>query len=142
MPHIFHPTQRLGGRPRKVRYGLHNYRIAKQISMTKPNTPKICQVDKLPNKVPFHFSDFLKDPQAQHRPNTGPTPLVTPKSRPPSISLYLAPEAPPCRAPGLCSFLADEVAPQVDVCQCFVDLQRFGEGLWPKRWQTGDLQGH
>ena len=40
---------------------------------------------KLPNLVPFHFRYFFKDPQAQHPPNTRPTPLVTPKSRPPSI---------------------------------------------------------
>ena len=46
---------------------------------------------------------------------------------------------PLCRAPGLCSFLADDVGAQVHVRDCFVDLQRFGEGLWPKRWQAGRL---
>ena len=39
--------------------------------MINPNNSKyICQVDKLPNLVPFHFRDFFKDPQAQHPPNT------------------------------------------------------------------------
>ena len=69
---------------------------------------------------------------------TGPTPaqkpLVTPKSRIQTIyavSLYLSTSGPPCRPPGLCSFPVDVVVPQVDVPHSFVDLQGFGEGLWP-----------
>ena len=74
-----------------------------------------------------------------HRPNTRPTPLVTPKSRPPSTSLYLGSAAPPCQAPGLCSTVVDVVVAQADVRHGLVDLQRFGEGLWPKRWRAGRL---
>ena len=76
--------------------------------------------------MPFHFRDFFEG-------STGPTPLATPESQPPSMSLFLRPDPPPLpRTKGLCSFLADVVVLQVDVRQGCVDFQRFGEGLWPK----------
>ena len=49
------------------------------------------------------------------------------------------PRGDPCQPPGLCSIVADAVPLQVDVRQGLVDLQRFGEGLWPKGWQAGRL---
>ena len=38
----------------------------------------------------------------------------------------------PCQAPGLDSYLTNEVIVQVDVRKHFVDLQCFGKGLWTK----------
>ena len=39
---------------------------------------------------------------------------------------------PPCQAPGLGSFIANVIVPQVDVRNCLVDFQCFGKGLWTK----------
>ena len=63
------PTQGKG--PGKARFCLHKLK-AKQTSMIKPynKAKQICQVETLLKLVPFHFRDFLKDPQAQHPPNT------------------------------------------------------------------------
>ena len=111
-------TRKLRGKPRQGQVQFTQL-VAKQTSMIKPNKAK-------------QIRNFLKDPHAQHRPNTSCHSQV-------STTLYLGPEPPPCQAPGLCSFLADVVAPQVNAGHGFVDLQRFGEGLWPKRWQARRL---
>ena len=108
--------------------------------MIQPNNSKyICQVDKLPNLVPF---------QRLFEGSTGPTPaqhllwLPSLEHHPYAISLYLRTYGAPCRAPGLRSFPADGVPDQVDCPHGFVDLQRFGEGLWPERWRAGRLWYH
>ena len=92
-------------------------------------------VETLLKLVPFDFRNFLKDPQAQHPPNTSCDSQV-------STTIHITlprPRRAPRQAPGLCSFLADIVGDQVDVREGLVDLQRFGEGLWPKRWQARRL---
>ena len=77
--------------------------------------------------------------------STGPTPaphllwLPSLEHHPYAISLYLSTRGPPCRLPGLCSFPADGIVTQVDVCHGFVDLQRLGDCLWPERWQARRL---
>ena len=135
------PLESSGESPAKARFNLHpdlhNELVAKQTSMIKPNKAKqICQVETLLKLVPFHLRELLKEPRAQHLlrlPSLGHYPS----------SLYLAPEAPPCQAPGLCSIVADAVAYQVDFRDDFVDFQRFGNSLWPKRCQAGcGLPGH
>ena len=104
--------------------------------MIQPNNSKcICQVDKLPNLVPF---------QRLFEGSTGPTPaqhllwLQSLDHHPYAISLYLRTKGAPCQ-PGLCSFPADGIVTQVDCPHGFVDLQRFGKGLWPERWWAGRL---
>ena len=50
------------------------------------------------------------------------------------------PKGAPCQEPSLFSFVAHQRVEQVDFRHCSVDLQRFGEGLWPKRWQARRLK--
>ena len=94
-----------------------------KLSLIRPS--KSVRLKLCSNWCRFISETFSKDPQVQHLHHPCPS--------------SCAQRRPLCRAPGLCSFLAHVVAFQVDVRQCFVDLQRFGEGLWPKRWQAGRL---
>ena len=78
---------------------------------------------------PSHFNDcFL---WKIHWPC--PTALKSHKSRTP-LEHHFFPWStdPPCQAPGLGSFLAKCVVPQVDVRNRLVDFQCFGKGLWTK----------
>ena len=101
-----------------------------KFSLIRPS--KSVRLKLCSNWCRFISETFSKDPQAQHL------------SWLPSLNHHPCPSScaqrrPLCRAPGLCSFIENEVAFQVDVRQCCVDFQRFGEGLWPKRWQAGRL---
>ena len=94
--------------------------------------------------LPSHFRDSWKDPVAQH-PNTWApvqqhhtkvSQVSNPTGTPLDSNLFHRFEAwshkPPCQAPGLCSFLANSIALQVNVRQRFVDFQCFSKGLWTK----------
>ena len=101
-----------------------------KFSLVRPS--KSVRLKLCSNWCRFISETFSKDPQAQH---LSWLPSLNHHPCPPSC----AQRRPLCRAPGLCSFHADVVDPQVDVRQCCVDVQCFGEGLWPKRWQAGRL---
>ena len=113
------PTEKFKEKPRA---GQEKVAEVPFISLTATQTeiePKFVQVNM---SFPETFS---KDPQAQHL-------LWLPSLNHHPCPSSCAQRRPLCRAPGLCSFLADADALQVDVRQGCVDFQRFGEGLWPK----------
>ena len=78
------------------------------------------------------------------RPDTCPTALKSHKSPTPLVHHLIhlilfyfnvsRPGAtdPLCQAPGLCSFLANFIATQIDVRNRLVDFQCFGKGLWTR----------
>ena len=87
---------------------------------------------------PSHFNDSFGK---MHRPGTCPTALESHKSGTPLVH-HLIPfiftvsrpgaTDPVCQAPGLGSFIANVIAPQVDLRNRPVDFQCFGKGLWTK----------
>ena len=90
-----------------------------KFSLVRPS--KSVRLKLCSNWCRFISETFSKDPQAQHL------------SWLPSLNHHPCPPSwPPLPSPRLCFFHADAAGFQVDVRQCCVDLQRFGEGLWPK----------
>ena len=114
-------------------YSIGNYKQKgnkAQLSLIRPS--KSVRLKLCSNWCRFIPETFSKDPQAQHL-------LWLPSLNHHPCPSSCAQRRPLCQAPGLCSFVSEFVVFQVDVRQGCVDFQRFGEGLWPKRWQAGRL---
>ena len=71
---------------------------------------------------------FWKHAQARHLSNCTRISQVSSTTGTPLDSIH----RPPCQAPGLGSFIANFIVPQVDLRKSLVDLQCFGKGLWTK----------
>ena len=86
---------------------------------------------------PSHFNDSFGK---IHWPDTCQVSQVSNNTGTPRDSIWFHFEAwshrPPCQATGLCSFLANLIATQVDVCKRLGDFQCFGKGLWTKTMAT------
>ena len=84
--------------------------------------------------IPFQWL-FWKDAQARHPSNSTEVSQVSNTTATPLDSmrfhrLEVWRRRPASQAPGLCSFLANSIGPQVNVRNRLVDFQRFGKGLW------------